>query len=485
MNMKRFISFLGVFLLGGIIFFAITLVSNRPETITVIEKPDPTPVQRTGSFPGLTVNGPDFSEAASMTVDAVVHIRSQFRTKSQDYDDFFGALREYLGYERRPSRSYPISGWGSGVILSDDGYIVTNNHVVEGAELVEVILNDKRVFEGEIVGLDASTDLALLKIDTERLPHMQYGNSDNVQVGEWVLAVGNPFNLTSTVTAGIVSAKARDINILGSQGAIESFIQTDAAVNRGNSGGALVNTRGELIGINAAIASNTGYFQGYSFAIPVNIVKKVINDLKEYGEVQRAYIGVIIKEIDQEFANKQGLDEIKGVYIDALVEDGGAMDAGMEIGDIITLVNGMEVNSLAQLLEVVGQHSPGEKIQVEVLRDGKPESYLVELRSEDGSTSVIRKVDEFYSDHLGASLTPLSRDETNDLGVRTGLKVVSVDEGLLNKGGIRKGFILTSVNGFSVGSKSGLETAIKENPDKVRISGIYPNGMRVTFEFGL
>jgi Do/DeqQ family serine protease len=483
--MKRYVSFLIVFLLGGAIFYAITLFTSEPETLRVIEKPSPPPVQQAGAYTPAVINGPDFSEAAGRTVDAVVHIRSQFRTKSQGYDDFFGALREYLGYERRPSRNYPISGWGSGVIIASDGYIVTNNHVVEGAELVEVNLNDKRIYEAEVVGLDPSTDLALLRIDAEKLPYIQYGNSDHVKVGEWVLAVGNPFNLTSTVTAGIVSAKARDINILGSQGAIESFIQTDAAVNRGNSGGALVNTRGELVGINAAIASNTGYYQGYSFAIPVNIVKKVIEDLKEYGEVQRAYIGVIIKEVDQEYANDHGLDQVRGVYVDGLVERGGAMDAGMELGDVITLVNGIEVNSLAQLLEVVGQHSPGDKLQVEVIRNGKTIDYLVELRTQDGTTNVIRKQDEFFSDRLGASLTPLSREEMTEYGIRNGLKVVSLDDGLLNKGGIRNGFILLTVNGFNVGSKSGLETALQENPEKVRISGIYPNGMKVTFEFGL
>jgi Do/DeqQ family serine protease len=483
--MKRFVTFLIVFLLGGMIFFAVNYYTSKPEIVRIIEKPNAAPVQQTGAFPLAAMNGPDFSEAAGMTVDAVVHIRSQFRTKSQDYDDFFGALREYLGYERRPNRSYPISGWGSGVIIASDGYIVTNNHVVEGAELVEVILNDKRVFEGEVIGLDPTTDLALLKIDATKLPYIHYGNSDDVKVGEWVLAVGNPFNLTSTVTAGIVSAKARDINILGSQGAIESFIQTDAAVNRGNSGGALVNTSGELIGINAAIASNNGYFQGYSFAIPVNIVKKVIGDLKEYGEVQRAYIGVVIREINQDFANDLGLEQVKGVYIDGLVDRGGAMDAGMEIGDVITLVNGTEVNSLAQLLEVVGQHSPGDKLQVEVIRDGEAIDYLVELRTQDGTTNVIRKQDEFYSERLGASLSSLSREEIEELGVQTGLKVVSLEDGLLNKGGIRKGFILLAVNGYNVGSESGLDTALEENPHRVRISGIYPNGMKVTFEFGL
>jgi serine protease Do len=483
--MKKFLSFLIVFLLGGLIFYAITIFTTKPEPIVISDNPEPAPVHQTGIYSHTPVNGPDFSEAASKTVDAVVHIRSQFYIKSQGYDDFFGALKEYLGYERSPRRRYPVSGWGSGVILSQDGYIVTNNHVVEGAEVVEVILNDKRVFEGEVIGLDPSTDLALLKIGVERLPYIEIGNSDQVRVGEWVLAVGNPFNLTSTVTAGIVSAKARDINILGSQGAIESFIQTDAAVNRGNSGGALVNIRGELIGINAAIASNTGYYQGYSFAIPVNIVRKVIGDLKTYGEVQRAYLGVIIREINQDFADDLGLDDIRGVYIDGLVEGGGAMEAGIKIGDVITLVNGMDVNSLAQLLEVVGQHSPGQKLDVEVLRAGSPLSFNVELRTEDGSTAVIKRGSEFYNERLAASFSPLTAEEKNTLGIRAGLKVINMDEGIMNKGGIRSGFIVTSVNGYAVDSESALVSALRENTEHVTISGIYANGMKVTFEFGL
>jgi len=483
--MKKFLSFLIVFLFGGLLFYAITIYFPGNEALVFQGKPDQAPTHQAGLYGPAPVNGPDFTEAASKSVDAVVHIRSQFRTKSQGYDDFFGALREYLGYERKPERSYPISGWGSGVILSSDGYIATNNHVVDGAELVEVILNDKRVYEGKVVGLDPSTDLALLKIDIDGLPHIKYGNSDLVRVGEWVLAVGNPFNLTSTVTAGIVSAKARDINILGSQGAIESFIQTDAAVNKGNSGGALVNIHGELIGINAAIASNTGYFQGYSFAVPVNIVKKVMGDLKEYGEVQRAYIGVIIREINQDFADNLGLDEIRGVYVDGLVEDGGAMDAGIEIGDVITEVDGTDVNSLAQLLEIVGQHSPGQELDVEVLRDGSVDFFVVELRAQDGGTAVVRRLDEFYSERMGASLSPLTKEEKDSQGLRSGLKVVNLDEGLLSKGGIRKGFILTAVNGYAVESKTELELAFQKNPDRVKISGIYPDGMSVTFEFGL
>lgn len=486
--MKNFLVFFAAVLFGGLIVYFITDANSKTSTEVVQERPMPeaAPVQQTNYVSSAAVNGPDFTAAANKTVDAVVHIRSQSYTKTEGYDDYFGALREYLGQQRRSNRSYPISAWGSGVIIEKDGYIVTNNHVVEGAELVEVILNDKRVYEAEIVGLDPSTDLALLKINEEQLPFVGYGNSDNLRVGEWVLAVGNPFNLTSTVTAGIVSAKARDIDILGTEGAIESFIQTDAAVNRGNSGGALVNTSGELVGINAAIASNTGYFQGYSFAIPVNIVKKVIDDLKEYGEVQRAFIGVIIREIDQDFANELELDDIRGVYIDGLVDNGGAMDAGIEIGDVILAANGVTVNSLAQLLEVVAQHNPGEHLSVQVMRDGKMNVYDVELRAQDGSTTVISKTDDFYNARLGSSFSPLTTEECNEQKLTGGLKVTRLDEtGLLNEGGIKRGFIITAVNGNVVDTNSELNSAMQENSDRVKISGIYPNGMKVTFEFGL
>jgi Do/DeqQ family serine protease len=483
--MKKIFSLLAVFLFGGLVFYAITVFTSSPQPNALNENPESAPVQQTSFLGPAPVNGPDFTEAASRTVDAVVHIRSQFRTKSQGYDDFFGALREYLGYDRRQSRSYPISGWGSGVIVSSDGYVVTNNHVVEGADLIEVILNDKRVFEGKVVGLDPRTDLALLQIESTGLPYISYGNSDQVRVGEWVLAVGNPFNLTSTVTAGIVSAKARNINILGIQGAIESFIQTDAAVNRGNSGGALVNISGELIGINAAIASNTGYYQGYSFAIPVNIVKKVISDMMEFGEVQRAYLGVVIREMDQNFADQLGLDDTHGVYVDGLVEGGGAVDAGIEIGDVILSVDDMEVNSLSQLLEIVAQHNPGDELDVYISREGRMTTYSVELRSEDGTTNIITKKEQFYNKVFGAYLSQLGFDDMEKYRISAGLKVVSVNEGLLSRGGIREGFIIKSVNDYIVDSELSLESALAENDRNVKVSGIYPNGMKVSFEFGL
>lgn len=271
---------------------------------------------------------------------------------------------------------------GSGVIVSADGYIVTNNHVVQDAVNITVTLNDKRVYKASVVGTDPSTDLALIRIDEKNLPFLAYGNSDDVKIGEWVLAVGNPFNLTSTVTAGIVSAKARDINILGSKGAVESFIQTDAAINPGNSGGALVNTRGELIGINAAIASGTGYYTGYSFAIPVNIVKKVVDDFTRYGKIQRAYLGVYYREIDDQFAKDKGLNSLSGVYIDDVVAGGAAEKAGIRKGDIITNIQNKPVNGKSELMEVVSQLSPGDVITVAIVRDGKEISMPVKLISE-------------------------------------------------------------------------------------------------------
>jgi serine protease Do len=483
--MKKFFTFFAVFVLGGLMFYGITLVNTTEKHDQVLQEYDLTPVRPAAFYNSPPAIGPDFREAADKTIHAVVHIRSQFIRKSPAYDDFFGALREYLGYERRPNRTYPISGWGSGVIISPDGYIVTNNHVVEGAEMVEVILNDKRVFEGSVIGLDPRTDLALLKIDAGRLPTIEFGNSDEVMVGEWVLAVGNPFNLTSTVTAGIVSAKARNINILGSPGSIESFIQTDAAVNRGNSGGALVNNRGELVGINAAIASNTGYYQGYSFAIPVNIVKKVVADMKEYGEVQRAFLGVVIREIDHKFAAELGLKSIEGVFVDGLVEGGGAMESGIRIGDIILAVNNYPVNSMAQLLEIIGQYNPGNTVDVLLLREGRQVILDVELRTEDGTTAIISRVEEFYNERLGATLSRLPIEEMQRLKINSGLRIKDLDDGLLSRGGIREGFVIITVNGYAVDSRTGLESALNENSDRVRISGMYPNGMRVTFEFGL
>ena len=302
--------------------------TEQQNPVTVVEQVQQAPVQRTAFIP--TENTPDFVDAAERSVDAVVHIMTKVVRQSNTYEDFFGALLgQIYGYPGQ-TRNNTMVAYGSGVVLTPDGYIVTNNHVVEGADEVEVTFNNKVKKVATVIGTDPTTDLALIKVDASDLPYLTFGDSDNVRIGEWVLAVGNPFNLTSTVTAGIVSAKARNLSILGEGTSVESFIQTDAAVNPGNSGGALVNTKGELVGINAAIASHTGSYEGYSFAIPSNIVRKVVDDLLLYGTAQRGYLGVQIAELTQELADREGIENIEGVFVAEVTEGGAAKLAGMK-----------------------------------------------------------------------------------------------------------------------------------------------------------
>lgn len=325
-------------------------------------------------------DGVNFSDAAEKTVNTVVHIQAEIVTRGNSYYDFFGPLLEQI-YGRRIQVPDNVSiGFGSGVVISPDGYIVTNNHVVENARKVVVTFNDKHKREATIIGTDPTTDIALIKVDAENLEFLTFGDSDKVRVGEWVLAVGNPFNLTSTVTAGIVSAKARNINILG-EGTIESFIQTDAAVNPGNSGGALVNINGDLIGINAAIASRTGGFEGYSFAIPSNIAKKVVEDFLIYGSLQRAYLGISMIEITEEFGDYKGLDYLSGVYVADVFQGGAAQKAGVKKDDIILSVNGLTVDTRAQLMGALGQYRPGDVVDVKIKRGDKEKIIKVTLTS--------------------------------------------------------------------------------------------------------
>lgn len=425
----------------------------------------------------------DFTSAAEKSVNAVVHIKTEIKVQSTSYEDFFGPFRDYFG---NPYRNNTYVAFGSGVIISPDGYIVTNNHVVENAEKISVTFNNKVEMVAKVIGTDPSTDLALIKVDEEDLDFLTYGNSDQVKVGEWVLAVGNPFNLTSTVTAGIVSAKARNINILGTQSSIESFIQTDAVVNRGNSGGALVNTHGELIGINAAIASHTGVYEGYSFAIPVNIVKKVVNDMMMYGEVQRGYIGVQISNLDAETADKLGLDQVEGVYVAGVVENSGAADAGIQEGDVIMSINGINTNSLSELMGTVAQHSPGETVKLKVTRSHKDYEFDVVLKNQEGSTEILKSEDAFYDDLLGASLQKASKSELDKLGISGGMKIAKVEDGILKRGGIKQGFIITEINGKQVYSKNSLDSALQNSgQNSIQLKGLYPNGVRVSYEFML
>ncbi|MEI7983146.1 MAG: Do family serine endopeptidase, partial [Bacteroidota bacterium] len=423
----------------------------------------------------------DFEAAAAVSVHAVVHIKSDFQKKSMVYDDFF----EFFNFGSRPQpKEYisPYSAMGSGVIVAPDGYIVTNNHVVQDATGIMVTLNDKRVYQATVVGTDPSTDLALIKIDEKELPFLAYGNSDDVKIGEWVLAVGNPFNLTSTVTAGIVSAKARNINILGSQGAIESFIQTDAAINPGNSGGALVNTRGELIGINAAIASGTGYYTGYSFAIPVNIVRKVVGDFMKFGKIQRAYLGVYYREIDDQFAKEKGFTDLRGVYLDDLVEGGPADKAGLKKGDVIISIDSTHINGKSELMEVIGQKNPGDRVTVVVHRDGKEFDLPMTMAGEDSKQASLK--DDKLIIH-GATFQALTNDEKARLNLDFGFKITRIEEGKLKSSGIAAGLILLSVDRLAVRTTSDLREALSGRDGGVLLEGIYPNGLRAYYGIGL
>lgn len=434
------------------------------------------------NYSGPSATPIDFILPAELSVPTVVHVTTTYPKRSGMNNQFMDPFNFFWGQPNQ--RELPQEqSTGSGVIISDDGYIVTNNHVVENGEEVNVTLDNKESYKAKVIGLDPSTDLALLKVEAKNLPYASWGNSDQVKVGEWVLAVGNPFNLTSTVTAGIISAKARNIHILPNQKfPIESFIQTDAAVNPGNSGGALVNTRGELIGINAAIASNTGSYSGYSFAIPVNIVKKVVNDLMEYGTVQRGFIGVSIRDLDAQFAKEKELKSLHGVYVNGLTEDGAAASAGIKEGDVITSINGNSIKTSPELQEQVGRYRPGDKIDVTVMRDGNEKVYAVTLRNKDGNTKVVKN--ESIS-MLGATLSAVPESDLDKLKISKGIKVKELTTGKLKSSGIKEGFIITSIDNQPVGSVEELTEYLNNKKGGVLIEGIYPNGMRAYYGFGM
>ena len=429
--------------------------------------------------------GESFVDAAEKTVNTVVHIRTEIVSKGNSYYDFFGSLLEQLyGGQMQVPNNVSV-GYGSGVVISPDGYIVTNNHVVEGASQIEVTFNDKHKRTATIIGNDPSTDLALIKVDANDLEYLTFADSDQLRVGEWVLAVGNPFNLTSTVTAGIVSAKARNINILGDGSTIESFIQTDAAINPGNSGGALVNMDGNLVGINAAIASRTGSYEGYSFAIPSNIVKKVVEDFLQYGALQRAYIGVGIAEITEELAESKGIEVTSGLYVLDVHENGGAKAAGIKEDDIILSINNITVNSNSQLIGVIGQYRPGDKVKVKLQRNGDIIEKEVTLKNLEGTEEMHRDTDSFYNEVLGIRAQSLPSSLRSELGINYGLKIVEVKDGIFKQKGITNDFIILSVNRQRVSSENELRKALNSDRNgKIRIEGINSTGTyNITFEF--
>jgi len=431
----------------------------------------------------------DFTIAAEQSVNAVVNITSKtMRTVNQPVDIF----EYFFGYrgQQLPQQQEPQVGIGSGVIITPDGYIITNNHVIDGADEISVTTNDKSTYSAKVIGTDPNTDIALIKVDAKDLPTIAFGNSDELKVGEWVLAVGNPMNLTSTVTAGIVSAKGRNLGIIGNNNnyqnqnksnmSIESFIQTDAAVNPGNSGGALVNLRGELVGINTAIMSQTGSYTGYSFAIPVNIVARVVGDIKEFGSFQRPYLGVSIRDIDSEFAKEKNISVRDGVYVMSVEEKSGALEAGIKQGDVISEINGVTVNKSSDLQEQVSRYRPGDVINVSVKRDGKNIVYSVKLRNRQGGTEVVKNEG---IEVLGAAFKEISDAQKRELNISYGVQVTGLTDGKLKDAGVRKGFVILKVNDQRVQSVAQLEDLVKSVQKEAKfdergifIVGMYPNG---------
>ncbi|NDW19209.1 Do family serine endopeptidase [Dysgonomonas sp. 216] len=436
----------------------------------------------------LTAEGyPDFTKVAENSVHGVVHIKSVIKQETRrsqqrmvdPFEYFFGFGDR--GYQQQPQQ--PSIGSGSGVIISKDGYIITNNHVVDKANELEVTLSDNRKFSAKLIGADPTTDIALLKIEGDNYPIIPIGSSDELKVGEWVLAVGNPFNLTSTVTAGIVSAKARGGIGSGNQSSIQSFIQTDAAINPGNSGGALVNTKGELVGINTAIYSQTGSFAGYGFAVPISIAGKVVADLKEYGAVQRAVLGIVITDIanaKEAYPDKtKDIKVTEGVYVNDFADRSPAKEAGLLEGDVIVEVNNIKVRNTGELQDQVSRHRPGDKVKVKVRRGTSDKTYEVVLKNNDGSTSIVKKSDPLAS--VGAAFNELSSDKKKEYGVSFGVEVAGVDgDGKFKAAGISKGFIILKLNDQPVSTPEDVEKVILsvgQSRDKgLFIAGFYPNG---------
>ena len=460
-----------------------------------------TPATNTVSSAGQV----DFVQAAAAVTPAVVYIRTTYSNKEQDdqqseLQQMFGNM---FGQRVRPQQGVQMAS-GSGVIISPDGYIVTNNHVVDKAEKIEIVTNDHRNFKAKVIGTDPNTDLALIKIDGHDLPIVKLGNSDNVRVGEWVLAVGNPFRLTSTVTAGIISAKGRNINIIGNEDqdenqspfgrtqyqpqqpklnkAIESFIQTDAAINPGNSGGALVNTNGELIGINSAIASHTGSYEGYGFAIPINLAKKVLDDIQKYGAVKRGYVGISFKALDEDVADALHIDKSAGLYVDDVIPGGGAAQAGLEKGDIITKVEGANAYESSDLQEPVGRLEPGDKIHLTVSRGNETKNFTVTLKANapEPKVAVSKSTEELYN-RIGASFAPLNAAQKAKFHVNAGVMVTQVREGgLFETTEVSVGSVITQINRQPIASVDDLDHALSNlHNGLLIISGYYPDGTRL------
>ena len=421
----------------------------------------------------------DFTYAAEQTIHAVVHVRTKSTVQTPQNPIF-----EWFYGDRYNNRPREQLGFGSGVIISSDGYIITNNHVIEDADNIEVKLNDNRIFKAEVVGRDPSTDIALIKIKVSNLSYLRYGNSDNLKIGEWVLAVGNPFNLTSTVTAGIVSAKGRNLQIIDDDYRIESFIQTDAALNMGNSGGALVNTKGELVGITAAIYSPSGAYAGNSFAIPVSIVKKVVDDLKQFGEVQRALIGISMTDVTSEVAEKQNLPEVKGAIITEVKGGGAAEEAKLKVDDVIIKFDGTPVSTSSELQEQVTKHRPGDRATITYLRGGKENTVPITMKNVAGSTSIV-KPGMGTGVVFGARLEAVNSSDRQSFDIDHGVKITELNDGLFKDMGLRKGTIIQSINDKRVNSAEDVRQVTGNNEKSLKsIKGVFPDGRVFDFRYG-
>lgn len=494
MNKKQF--FIGMLLAA----FLGAVIALGGFSFLVKQQPGMQPNAQTANFKfskyvddssAIIPEGLNFIYAANKVRPTVVHIKTTYGGNAAQGEDFGGGgaspfddlFKDYFGDggggRSNPHRMNPMpsKASGSGVILSQDGYIITNNHVIEDAEKIEVVLEDKRRFFAKVIGTDPSTDLALIKIEEKNLPYISFGNSDNLQVGEWVLAIGNPFNLTSTVTAGIVSALSRNIDIIRREDGtgIEAFIQTDAAVNPGNSGGALVDLKGNLVGINTAILGGfSGSYTGYSFAVPSVLAKKVMDDLLKFGAVQRGLLGIQIRDIDPDFAEENNIKRNTGVYVLDVVPTGGALEAGLKKGDIIVKVDNKDITTVSQLQQNVAVHRPGDKVKVIYMRDGKERETTVTLKNSSGNTQLVKKT-EVKENSFGANLAELTDKEKATLEISNGVKVNKVSGGVFEEAGVKAGFVITKIQSKPVRTAKEVEGIIRNSKGRVLIEGIYPN----------
>lgn len=489
--MKKVAGILGIAFLGSVIGVAAFSLLVKPE-VKYVQEADTTPTSFT-SLPSSGLENADFRTAAQMSINAVVNITSTKIYEQDQYRSFW----EYLNNDPSGTRKIPQSGFGSGVIISPDGYIVTNNHVITDADEIVVTLNSGEELDAELIGTDPNTEVAVIKISAKDLPFLSFGNSDNLQVGDWVMAVGNPLRLQSTVTAGIVSAMARDLGIVNpnyrqdkygrkfpvkNPEAIESFIQTDAAVNPGNSGGALVNLKGELIGINTAIKSETGAYSGYSFAVPSAIAERVVADIIEYGMVKRAALGITITTVTNGLVKEENLKVNNGVYVSDLLASGGAAEAGIKKGDVIVAINGMLVKSGSHLQEQVLKHRSGEKLQVTVDRNGTEKVFMVKLQEHESGALTVASSE--FSTWLGGELRNIDKDNLKKMDIEYGVVVVSVDGGVFKKIGLPKGFVITDIDRKEVHEVGDVEKIIKRSSrGGVFIEGYLPNGKYEYYTF--